>query len=474
MKKGIQKLLGAALLISAAGVIASCGTGGDSISMGDTPVETASLKIAVKFPDSGINPTYIDNDVSCIQVEYSKGDIFKEVTLTRDNPTATIEKLVPGSSLIKITATNGLPDNDGEYQYCTGDILDKVNVKAYLKEGENQLKTILIAPAKWEFVDNDDNPVSIVFNKLKTDSLEEITSFVLSVNSYGPIPASLDFTKLAGKSFYKVAFYGNNLNPIEDNDAGSCVYQDGEIVCYTEGIYFNQFVGPNTSSNTFEAHEVPLAPMTIDNDQVKRFFIVLGSPPNYMEDTDVGYNKEFSVIQDNDNTDVAKDVETRFGFTKVVDALHMEGTILEVAVKGENKEIICSFDTEGNDIIPCPENIGDETFIGPMSISISNEGISTQAIDNDNCYRDVSMVEKRYIDYLHSPFRNCEPTTPFYCDYNMDGVINDNDDMNGDNDVNQLDNYYIIETTNMPADICVYPFRAKATSFNASATVEIQ
>ncbi len=507
MKKSV-KLLTAALLAGAATFVASCGTGGESSSLGsDEQVGTASLSVAVKFPN-GITPQYIDNDIQCIEVSYYKGTVERHVVLTPENPTGTIENIVPGRAKIEVRATDAYyQDNDTGEFYCEGNEMDFVRVFAELKDGMNNLVTTLISPARWVIVDNNDEPVEIVFNKIKTDSTERISAFDISKwYTGGPYYASLDFNKPSGKSWYSVEFRGNDLYADNDSELG---YGCTSEKCVTEGFYLNQFVGPDTSKNAFETEPVALAPVQVGNDMLHREFWIMGTKPLYGEQfIEDGENyditRTFKAIQA-DNTDIIEDFESRFGYTKVVDATHMEGSILEILEKEKSVEVTCSTDKDGNNVIGCPEGLAnhipdmnnnggmdndmfggnDQTFdndnysgndmtggndmvgdndnfggndqVGPQSINIA-------AIDDNDCYRDVNVIEQEVINYLNSPFAYCEPipTTPFYCDYNMDGVINDNDDINGDGFVNDNDNYYIIIRTTTLTDVCVYPFRAKA------------
>ena len=498
MKKSI-KLLSLALLAGAATSLMSCGTGGESSSLGsEDQIGTASLSVAVKFPNSDIVPQYIDNDIKCIEVSYYRGMIERHVVLTPDNPTGTIDNIVPGKARIEVRATdNYYQDNDTGDTYCEGTTMDFVKIAADLKEGINNLVTTLVAPARWVIVDDNDQPINIVFNKIKTDSTESISAFDITTWEMGePEYASLDFTKPAGTSWYKVSFKGNDL--YVDNDSNPEYGCASPNECITEGIYLNQFVGPDISKNAFETQPITLAPVQIGNDMLHREFWIMGTKPLYdeqfVEEGD-GITRTFKAVQA-DNTDIIEDFENRFGYTKIADATHMQGTILEILEKGKNVEIICSTDKEGNNVIDCPpalanmtpgmdndnynggpdndmfggndmtggndmvgdnDNFGGNDQVGPQSINVA-------AIDNDDCYRGVNVIEQETVDYLHSPFVYCEPipTTPFYCDYNMDGVVNDNDDINGDGFVNDNDNYYITRRMITLTDVCVYPFKAKA------------
>ncbi len=481
MKKGI-KLLSAALLVSAAGFIAACGTGGESSSLeNEELLGTASLSVAVKFPKRDIAPQYIDNDIRCIEVNYHKGIVNKHLVLTSDNPRGVIDNIVPGKAIIKVRATDHYEqDNNTGETYCVGNDMDFVKVFADIKEGENNLITTLIAPAQWKIVDENDQPKNIVFNKIKTDSTESISAFNIT-KPEGPHIMSIDFTRPSGISFYKVEFIGNDMNTDNDAEYG-CVSPNS---CITEGKYLNQFMGPDTSENAFGTEPVALAPVHVGNDMFHREFWIMGMKPMYDEEfLENGVIKSFKALQA-DNTDIIEDFENRFGYTKVVDANHMQGTIIEILEKGKNKEIICSTDKEGNNVIDCPQGLMnylssmdndehtrnfDNDMNGGNEVVEDNDNfrgnnppapasIKTVAIDNDNCYRDVNVIEQETVDYLHIPFANCESTR---CDYNMDGKINDNDDINRDGDVNDNDNYYIIKRTTTLTDVCVYPFRAKA------------
>ncbi len=473
MKK--LKLLSAALLTGTAVFVASCGTGGDSVSSVENggSVGTASLKISVKFPEKTIAPQFISTRIRCVTVEYhSKSGMLKHVSLTPASPTASLNDLIPGEAFISVVSTDN--DTVDEEGYCIGNRLDHVNIRAYLKEGANQLTTTLIAPAKWVFVDDNDNPAPIVFNKLKTDSTETVTDFNLisdySDYGYNPEPMSLDFTKPSGTSGYKVIFRGNDLTVDNDEDF-VCKEAGNDVVCETYGRYFNQFIGLNNSMNAFETSPVGLAPVVEGNDQYNRFFLILGTKPVYegyygMVNPDEGYLETFEAFQA-DNTDVIQDLESRFAYTYVKNANHMEGTILEVVEKGKTEDIGCSYDRAGTDTFDCPPNVADyiDNYIGPTSINIENSsGIQTLALDNDGCYKDVNIVEKygRKISYFDIP---CEPDNDgkyTVCDYNLDGVINDNDDMNGDGVIDANDDYYVYRESITNADICVYPFKAKA------------
>ncbi len=468
MKKRF-KLLGMALLTGTAGLIFSCGTGGETVSVNEeNSIGTASITVGVKFPEN-ISPQYIDNDVRCVEVSYTRDGTFKSLVLTPDNPVGTIEDIIPGRAMIHVMATDTYSqDNDGTY--CEGNVLDSVNVLADIKEGTNRLVTTLISPAKWLLVDESDNPKPIVFNKIKQDALEKLESFnVVSTESEISFQ-SLDFRKPSGISTYKVAFIGNDF--YVDNDNGEDYGCATPEQCITEGLYFNQFTGPDSSKNAFETDSVRLSPVQIGNDTYERKFFIFGVRPMYdsMMYDDMEKFSEFKAIQ-SDNTDVINDFESRFDYTKVVDATHMEGTILEIVEKGKRIDKVCSLDKEGTNLIDCPVNMPDNDMFGdfdgnrppvPASITIRPNSISTQAIDDNDCYKDVSVIESVGIDYLNSPYVNCDDNDPYRCDYNMDGMIDDNDDINGDGEVNRNDNYYIIQRTITDADICVYPFRAKA------------
>ncbi len=495
MKKSL-KLLSAALLVGAAGFVASCGTGGDAVtSAGDSSgsvetLKTASLRVAVKFPNSQISPQYIDNDVKCVEVVFQdKNEFRKYLALTPDSPSGTLDDLTPGSSLIEIVAVDGVGyDYDGT-PYCDGSVIDVVRVKALLKEGPNQLTATLISPARWIFVDNNNNPISITFNKIKTDSTERIWAFDLKTtggtllyNDYNfdiPQTASYNFDMPGGRTSYYINFKGNDLFIGTDNDDYfACSDTDNDGIgdtCATYAHYYNQFVGPNTSSNVFESNSIYLNPLTEGNDQYARFFFVFGTKPgyegyygySYYDYKDESYIYDFEATQA-DNTDVIQDIASNFGYTSVVSPNTMLGTILEILVKSEQKGYGCSFDRAGTDTFTCPANVGslfDGSYyqLGPASINITKNGISTLALNDNDCYTDVTIEEKR--GQLVSILVRCNQDNDgnyTICDYNIDGDINDNDDMNGDGIVNKDDDYYVYHEWRINGDICVYPFRAKA------------
>jgi len=462
-RKSLRKLLASAMLAGVPAILASCGTGGEASLNGDRSVGTASLNVAVKFPDSdGVTPQFISQRAQCIEVDYIRGESYKHVILTPSSPTGQIQNIIPGMSHIRVVATD-TADSD----HCTGQKLDEINIAANIKEGANQLTATLIGNAKWKFVDENDQPAPIILNKTYPSSQEEIDSFNLFPGIPDMIgPSSIDLTKPFYKSDYTVVFKGKNLYVHEDNNS-KCTEPE---TCITGGWYLLQFIGPSTTNNAFETNDVNLMP---DNDsgQIERFFTIIGMRPGddeyegYYGYYGPGYYSSNFTIEQPDNTNVIDDWESRFSYTTVVSANRMEGVLAEVAIYSSNDNILCSFDNEGNNTFPCPPNLEDHINgdIGPASIKTVSlgSGISTQSIDNDNCYRNSTITEEEMVDYIHSPFVYCEPTT-YRCDYNLDGVINDNDDMNGDNDVNQLDNYYIIKRNVSTGDICLHPFRAKA------------
>ncbi len=458
--KSLKKFALSAVMAGASLALFSCGAGSETALNGSENIGTASLKIGVKFPDSeGITPQFISQQVQCIKVVYTKGSLTKSITLTPSNPTGTIDNIIPGPAYINVYATDVSDGND-----CIGTTLDTANIYANIKEGTNNLTATLISPAKWKFVDNNDNPAPIVLNKTNPSSSETIDSFNVVLPDY-MIPSSIDTSKPTGVSTYKVAFSGSNLTPYTDNDnpESKCV---SDSLCITKGNYYIQFIGPSTTNNAFETSDIQLAPVTIGNDIQKRFFFIYGTPPGYEPMSNDMFTKTFKATQP-DNTNVIDDFNSRFSSTSVVSANTMNGVILEVLQKSSNDQVICSFDENGDNAFTCPNSLADllqANNIGPSSIRVVSLGdiISSQSIDNDNCYKGTTIVEDRKIDYLHLPFKRCIPTTPYYCDYNLDGDINDNDDINGDNDVNQNDNYYVILRKIMNTDICVHPFRAKA------------
>lgn len=494
MKKKIYKSLLAAALIAAPAYFISCGTGGTETS-NSNQVNTASLTLKAPFK-SGVKSQFISQDVSCIEYyvfkHNSNGDLIFNYsgTLTPDNPVVNITNLPTGTVYIDLRMTNGQPvtDSYNNYVYCDGTTLDYLYPYVELAEGQNTFTATMIGNAQWEFVDSNGNPTSITLNKTNPDSTEALSAFdtftwdtfpgsttVSSVNK-----TSIDTTKPSGGEGYHLIWKGTNLDTTLNNCADN-------TACEGYGGYMVQFIGPNISNNAFETDSINLTPYVDSSGNTwSRMAFIYGAPPGYLEGKGYYgyyqsyygyyYSYNFSATQD-DGTDVISDIESRFNYTTVTSADTMQGTILEIATPDLTRTYTCAWDPGFTNTFDCPSQITSQMLKTSVSKKFKelSTGISSQAIGSDGCYRNVSINEDEISEERTGwyAWNNCQDldtngdgTIDIYyaCDYNLDGVVDLNDDTNNDGTIDYNDSmpFYIHSTMTATMDICAHQFTAKA------------
>ena len=424
----------------------ACGTSSTS---SNSNVGTASLNLSAKFKGKdGINAQFLSQDISCI--EYHLYMPLTDTSLSGaigvNNPSTTINNLPVSYGKLYLIATDGQVDGDD----CDGNEIDRLYAHINLAEGTNTFTATMIGHAKWEFVDDQNNPTPIVLNKTNPNSNETLNYFNL-FNEYGDIhDSSIDETKPSFFTNYKVMFKGSNL-PTNEN----CQSSD---VCYTYGQYFVQFIGPNTSNNAFNTWNISLSPYT-DTQTGKvyeREALIVGVTPGYPMKLHgyfgtggniggyggyngysgyggydgysgydgyggyggySGYNgyggygaydgyggyygyggyisHSFELTQ-NDGTDVIDDIKQNFGFTTVTASDTMEGILIEVATdtSSEQENATCYYDEEKNSPLPsCPSGINEmsKQRVIIAALQKAQNGISAQGIDNNNCYMNTNI-----------------------------------------------------------------------------------
>lgn len=494
MKKKIYKGLLAAAIIAAPVYFVSCGTGGEETSSTQT-VKTASLTLGAKFKTGEINSQFVSQNVTCIDYEIvkiiydntSNSPTFKTLasgTITPDNPIVTVNNLPIGEVGMSIRMTNGQSTTGTGYDgntitQCNGTTLDVQYPYMELAEGQNTFTATMIGNAQWTFVDSNGNPISINLNKTYSSSPETISSFDLFTwetfpgSNIGTV--SVDYNKPSGGAWYQLLWKGSNFDTTLNNCADN-------TVCASNANYTVQFIGPDTSNNAFNTDSLKLTPYTDNNGKTwDREAFIYGVSPTYENfygyygNSSYYYDYSFSALQQ-DGTDVVADIESRFGGTTVINADTMQGIILEIASPDITKNYECAFDQNFTSTFTCPSQITSMALKLAVSKKFEEltNGVSAQSIDNNGCYSGVSINENRINEEKTGwyAWNNCQNidldgdgfAETYACDYNLDGVVDTNDDTNSDGTIDDNDSisFYIHYTFTATMDICVHEFTAKA------------
>ncbi len=448
MRKGMFAT--ALLLAGSAGLFTSCGGGSSLSSTGgaETSVsKTAEVVVSAKFPNTsgGIRPAHIDETVSSITVtlyagcneQYWNCSVGRTVTLTRSNPSATITNLPVGKFRYQIVAK----DNSN----TTVDYLKGIGE---LSEGRNSLTATLIR-AKWSFVDNNDNPISISLNKTYSSSQETISHFIVLPLYY----YYYYYYDYYGLSLHDIYYFGSNLN------AQGC-YGD-RCGGYNELVYYNNFTN-NQNKNALENGQLPLIqdpnyqntynpdPNTCwgyyndPYDCTNRGAIIVGLPFNFDYGYGYGYGywdtKELTFKYDGqDVTGTINDYINQYG-TTVTSADRMRGLMIEFLFKQGQSQTQC-YDVDGvtcggqqNCEIQCPYYVmkANKTNKTKMVLKALSNRIGKAQVQD--CYRDLQVSDRyewvRYLDLNN--------------DYTPDRVK-------------------VVEIMNSTLDACFHTFNAKAS-----------
>lgn len=439
MRKGMFAT--ALLLAGSAGLFTSCGGGSSLSSTGgaETSVsKTAEVVVSAKFPNTsgGIRPAHIDEAVSSITVtlyagcnqDYTICDVYREVTLTRSNPSATITNLPVGKFSYQIVAKDNFDA-----------IVDYLNGIGELSEGRNSLTATLIR-AKWSFVDNNGNPTSISLNKTYSSSQETISYFVV-LPYYTPYFYDL--------SLHDIYYFGSNLN------AQGC--NGNRCGGYNKLVYYNNFTN-NQNKNALESGQLPLIPdpnyqntynpypntcWGYYNDPygcTNRGAVIVGLPFNF----DYGYDywdtqeRRFT-YNGQDVTGIINEYLNQYG-TSVTSADRMRGLMIEFLFKQGQSQTQC-YDVDGdtcggqqNCEIQCPYYVmkANKTNKTKMVLKALSNRIGKAQVQE--CYRDL-VVNERYEWAGYFDLNN---------DYTPDRVK-------------------VVETMNATLDACFHTFNAKAS-----------
>jgi hypothetical protein len=173
----------------------------------------------------------------------------------------------------------------------------------------------------------------------------------------------------------------------------------------------------------------------------------------------------FSLYQD-DGTDVISDMENRFTKSSVTGPNTMEGIFVEVAFNSSDYMVqkVCAWDADFQNTFPCPQNTVSYTGLKEtVSNLMTGNNISTQAIDQNGCYKNAYLNTTNYWIEYSGYFASCNQTG-YECDFNLDGTIDQNDDTNGDGVIDWGDSLpvFVKEHEEGTIHICIYPFKAIA------------
>lgn len=474
----MKRLVTAMLIGGTAIVVAGCGGSGSSVgssngSSGSVLTsdngqqvipKTATLVIGAKFPqsDGKIRAAYLDENTvridvtiyaGCTDNYYANCQAYRNVTLSKENPVQTLSNLPVGKIFYIIRSYSS---QDGYYW----DTLDFLEGKGEIVEGKNTLVATLLR-AKWSFVDNEGNPISITLNGTKPDSNESISSLLIvpygSYYSYSSLSkASINTAKDYGKSEYTAYYLGSNLNAVGCSGTSCKAYSGLD--------YYNQFIGPSTNNNAVNSAQLPLIPdpnypNTYNSntsscwyygdpyDCTNRGAIIIGVPLDYSHYGYYGYTS----FKDVDGNDMTSTINS-YAISSVKDANTMEGNIVEFLMKNRSRTNVC-YDM---DKLTCPDStepcqIQCPSYISSQAMRQSIEKAVLKATSKNikksqqiQCYKDLSLSEK----YTWETYGSIYDNNGNYVGY---GRIKVNSQMNG------------------TVDACIHSFRAKASQIPSSS-----
>lgn len=478
----MKKLVAAILVGGATIVVAGCGGSGSSagssnssagsVSTSDNSQQvipkTATLVIGAKFPqsDGKIRGAYLDENTVRIDVTiyagcttdyYSSCQAYRNVTLTKENPVQTLSNLPIGKIFYSIRSYSS---QDGYYW----DTLDFLEGKGEIVEGKNTLVATLLR-AKWSFVDNEGNPISITLNGTKPDSNESINSLLIipygSYYSYSSLSkASIDTAKNHGRSEYTTYYLGSNL------DAVGCA--GTSCKAYNGLDYYNQFIGPSTNNNAVDGAQLPLIPNpnypnTYNSntsscwyygdpyDCTNRGAFIIGVPLDYLYYGYYGYTSSQVSFKDVNGNDMTSTINS-YAISSVKDANTMEGNIVEFLMKNKSRTNVC-YDM---DKLTCPDStepcqIQCPSYISSQAIRQAIEKAVLKAASKSikksqqmQCYNDLSLSER----YSWETYNYIYDNNGNYVGY---GRIK------------------VDSQTNGTVDACIHSFRAKASPIPSSS-----
>ena len=476
-----KKLLISAIFSSAVFFISSCGSGETATSSSESVQKTGNLTIGVKFPSSGgLSSQYIDQNTQCIEVHvYAHSyDWYKHLILTPENPQATITGIPVGNNFIYVTSYDG----PAEGNYCTGNQLDYVNSYAYIVEGDNNF-TINMLRAKWVFVDTEGNPISINLNGTLSTSNESIDGFyVLPSNTL--YPTSIDTLKPSGENVYEVYFTGSNLSTCNSANPS---------ICPSLGTYYSQLIGPDISNNAFETFFDVSGTQTYSilqpgSNGEPRLFFIQGTPPCYI--SSIGYySPDYPLYGYYFDCSYTSSDNSIFNYTTSVTASDtMEGYIAEVMIKDYSFTYTCFTDLNDpqGSTITCPwDNMNSIAPSKLMKKAINQAIVKNQLLAQQTCLQDVTVnttittAESAgwyQVEDINDIDGDGLTTGDYVCDSNLDGVIDQRDDTNGNGDIEcwpqeyggDAITFYVTTNGDFTFDICLHPFTAKAQQIEQS------
>ncbi len=462
---GKKLLLLSAVFGAGALFVSSCG--GESSPTASSGQKVGTLKLGVKFPSSGeLSGQFIDPATQCIEVSvYSDTySFYKFAILTPDSPTATITVPV-GDNYIWVDAYDGPPATDGPY--CTGNRLDYASAYASIVEGTNSF-TINLLRAKWVFVDSNGNPTPITLNGTLSTSNESIDGFYVLPWDISLIPASIDPSAPWSSLTYAVFFFGSNL--------GACSPTTDAGLCYSDGMYALQLIGPNTSNNaftTFSNVNSSYGTLQPGPNGESRGFYIAGMPPcMYLPDC----------------TDTFSDPSAEnYLDTTVVSSDTMQGHIAEFLLKSYSYQETCYLDPndpQGTQVT-CPSaSTSTQSRLLQSAVHKALSGSQLTAQQTQTCMQDLTVtVESTYeanTAWYDGPQDTNDidgdgNTSESLCDNNFDGKYDMNDDTNGDGNIecrpyvseNDGVSFYVDYTSSVTVDVCFHPFTAKAQAISS-------
>ncbi|WP_457600883.1 hypothetical protein [Hydrogenivirga sp.] len=403
-------------------LVLSCSSGGGSTG--------AKLAVSVKFPaDSGLKARYIDPRTGCIQLSLNSpdGSFSKTALLTPSSPSAFFTGL-PEDLIMTVRSTDGSQTQGA----CGGNIVDYVSVRLSLKPGTNSL-SITMPRATWNF----DSPITL-------SGGETLSGISLTPVQDNPI--------YDGFSTYRLSVFGSNLY-----DCGTGF----GTVCYANTDYYVDFQGPGTTRGSIGSEFVPFPSPSrgwvrlSSAGGVERYAVFVGTLPCAVKREKNLRSCIFNVSQD-----LSPYVGMKTSGSSI------SGYLWEVFVNNNSTGLSCAWNLSFTDPITtgCPDGLS----VGALS-KASLDGVSSSdtggVLRAKATFQNLSASLTKVFSHESKDYALCDTNDPARCDYNLDGVIDQGDDTNGDGRIDASDSrtFFSKSEWNMNFDLITYPLSAQPT-----------
>ncbi|WP_032496532.1 hypothetical protein [Hydrogenivirga sp. 128-5-R1-1] len=384
-----------------------------------------SLSVGVNFPSQGgLRTQYIDPRTACIELTLSSRDgTFKSTAiLTPSSPYATFSGLTSSELIVTIKSTDGSPGQGT----CTGNVVDYASASLSLKPGTNSL-SLTMPRAKWTFT----SPINLSGG----ESITGISLTPLQTPSVG-----------SGYGSYRISFFGDNLY-----DCGSGY----GTICYATVDYHVKFEGPDKTQGSLGSEFVPYPSSTrgwiglAPSGGVERYALLVGSVPcTYKREANLK-SCVFSISQD-----LSQYIGVKTSGSSIT------GYLWEVFVKSKSLQLECAWDENFTD----PLSTGCPDGVSIASLSVRSQAKGDTTLKTQASIQNLSASLIKVHEYNSKDYASCDQSQPDRCDYNLDGVIDSQDDTNGDGQIDTKDSktFYSRSTWSMNFDLNTFSLSASA------------